>query len=86
MYRYTLKVYGMKCGMCEEHVNNAVRQNFSVKKVDSSHTKNETVVISKDKLDEAKLKESIDKTGYEVKDVQVEEVEKHLFSYKPVKK
>lgn len=39
MIKITLDVEGMACGMCEAHVNNAVRQNFAVKKVTSSHTK-----------------------------------------------
>ena len=33
MIKYTLAVDGMMCGMCEAHVNDAVRRAFAVKKV-----------------------------------------------------
>ena len=39
MYKITLDVDGMACGMCEAHVNDAVRKAFQVKKVTSSHMK-----------------------------------------------
>ena len=31
MIQYTLEVEGMQCGMCESHVNDAVRRAFRVK-------------------------------------------------------
>lgn len=37
MLKITLGVDGMMCGMCESHVNDAVRKAFPVKKVTSSH-------------------------------------------------
>ena len=57
----------MMCGMCESHVNDAVRKAFHVDKVTSSHSKGETVIISEGPVDEAKLKTAISATGYEVK-------------------
>lgn len=33
MLKITLRIEGMACGMCEAHVNDAVRQNFDIKKV-----------------------------------------------------
>ena len=39
MQQITLKIDGMMCGMCESHINESIRNNFSVKKVTSSHTK-----------------------------------------------
>lgn len=39
MVKITVGVKGMQCGMCEAHVNDAVRKAFPVKKVTSSHTK-----------------------------------------------
>ena len=32
MWKYTVQVNGMMCGMCESHVNDAVRKAFPVKK------------------------------------------------------
>ena len=37
MIKTTVKVDGMMCGMCESHVNDAVRKAFQVDKVSSSH-------------------------------------------------
>ena len=44
MWKYTVQVNGMMCGMCESHVNDAVRKAFPVKKVTSSRSKKETTV------------------------------------------
>ena len=46
MIQTTLKVNGMMCGMCESHINDVVRKTAQVKKVTSSHTKGETVIVS----------------------------------------
>ena len=70
------KVDGMQCGMCEAHVNGAVRAAFPVKKVTSSHAKGETVILTEQDIDDAKLKEVIDKTGYEMGTVTREPYEK----------
>ena len=47
MFKITVDVDGMQCGMCENHVNEAVRGAFPVKKVSSSHSKKQTVKIWK---------------------------------------
>ena len=39
MVKTTLGIDGMMCGMCESHMNDAIRNNFDVKKVTSSHSK-----------------------------------------------
>lgn len=80
MIKITLDVEGMACGMCEAHVNNAVRQNFAVKKVTSSHTKGKTEIIAQAPLDEEKLKAVILGLGYTVTKVQTESYEKKGFS------
>ena len=46
MYQITLNIDGMMCGMCESHINDAVRNAFPVKKVTSSHSRGETVILS----------------------------------------
>lgn len=83
MIKTTLKIDGMMCGMCESHINDAIRNSFDVKKVNSSHTKGETVIVSKGALDEDKIKSVIDKTGYELKSISSEEFEekKGLFGF-----
>lgn len=64
MTQTVLKIEGMACGMCESHVNDAIRNNFSVKKVKSSHKKGETVIKSEQPLDAEKLKKVVADTGY----------------------
>ena len=54
----------MQCGMCEAHVNDAIRKAFSVKKISSSHTKKQTVIITEQDIDEGQLKAVINNTGY----------------------
>ena len=82
MVKTTLKIDGMMCGMCEAHMNDAIRAAFKVKKVTSSHAKGETVVISEDKLDEDKLRETVKATGYTLGDIASEPYEnKGLFSF-----
>lgn len=80
MVKITLDVDGMACGMCEAHINDAVRKAFTVKKVSSSHGKGKTEIISEEPLDEEKLRETIDATGYKVLAVKTEPYEKKGFS------
>ena len=74
-----LKVDGMACGMCENHINDTVRNKFSVQKVTSSHTKGETVIISEQPVDVEALKAAIAETGYTVTGVQTRPYEKKGF-------
>ena len=81
MIRLTVKIEGMMCGMCESHINDAVRRAFPVKKVSSSHARGETVIIAGDDLDDDALKTVIQGTGYTVLSVRREPYEKKgLFS------
>lgn len=72
MVKTVLGIEGMACGMCEAHMNDAIRSNFTVKKVKSSHKKNQTVVTSEEELDEARLREVIERTGYKLVSVEKE--------------
>lgn len=80
MIKITVDVEGMACGMCEAHINDAVRQNFQVTKVTSSHSKGKTEIIASDMLDEERLKSVITATGYTVKGIHSEPYEKKGFS------
>ena len=72
MQKITVKVDGMQCGMCEAHVNDAVRAAFPVKKVTSSHSKKETVIITDTDIPEGKIKEVIKNSGYDALEVTKE--------------
>ena len=66
MWKYTLEVDGMMCGMCEAHTNDAIRKVFHVKKVTSSHGKKRTEIITESELDEDLLRSTITELGYDV--------------------
>ena len=79
MMQYTLKVDGMQCGMCEAHINDAVRRAFPVKKVSSSKTKKETVIITETDIEEKQLYDVIKNTGYILTEIKKEPYEKKGF-------
>ena len=64
MTKTVLKIDGMMCGMCESHINDCIRKNFSVDKVTTSHSKGQSVILSKEPLDEDKIRSVIADTGY----------------------
>ena len=64
LFKYVLSVRGMRCGECEAHVSNAIRNNFSVKKVKANRHKKVVEIYATNELDEDKLKEVINQTGY----------------------
>lgn len=65
MIEITVSVKGMMCGMCESHINEAVRNSFKVIKVSSSKAKEQTVIAAEEDIPDDKLREVIEKTGYE---------------------
>ena len=82
MTRTTMKVSGMICGMCESHVNDAIRNAFSVKKVSSARNKGETVILSETPLDPDRLRQVVNATGYIVLSVESEEItQKSVFGF-----
>ena len=80
MVKITLEVEGMACGMCEAHVNDAIRKALPVKKVTSSHTKGKTEILAENPLYEEKLKSVIAATGYTVRSAETAPYVKRGFS------
>lgn len=80
MVKITLDIDGMACGMCEAHINDAVRQQFAVKKVASSHKTGKTEIFAESAPDTEKLRAAIEATGYRVTHIQSEPYEKKGFS------
>ena len=80
MYKTTLTIDGMMCGMCESHINDTIRRAVSVKKVTSSHAKGESVVLTDEPLDIEVVKAAVHATGYEVTDAVSEPYKKKKFS------
>lgn len=71
MLKITLKIDGMMCGMCEAHINDAIRSHFPAKKVSSSRRKGETVFYMAEAPDMERLQAILHETGYELKGVTV---------------
>ena len=76
MVKITVGIEGMACGMCEAHINEAVRNAFQVKKVASSHAKKQTVILAEKDIPEQELKSVVAKAGYDVVSVSNEPYEK----------
>lgn len=80
MVKITIDIEGMSCGMCEAHVNEAVRKTCAAKKVSSSYKNGKTEIIAEEPIDEDMLKNVITSTGYNVISVYTEPYEKKRFS------
>lgn len=79
MVKTIVSIDGMMCPMCEAHVNDAIRRDFKVKKVTSSHKEKRTEIESELPLDRAALQKTVEDMGYTLLDVSVEEFEKKGF-------
>lgn len=79
MLKITVGIEGMACGMCEAHINEAVRNAFRVKKVTSLHIKKQTIIIAEQEIPEQDLKSVVAKAGYDVVSVSSEPYEKKGF-------
>jgi len=81
MIEITIQVDGMMCGMCESHVNDAVRKAALVKKVSSSHIKNKTVVVAAEDVDQKAIVKAITDQGYRVGNIEVKPYKKKFFPF-----
>ena len=66
MFKITLGIDGMSCGMCEAHVNDTIRSRYSVKGLKSSFKKGTTEFLSQEPPSEDELRQAIDATGYKL--------------------
>ena len=79
MQKITIGIEGMKCGMCESHVNDAIRKACKVKSVEASHEKNLATIIADDDFDVEAAKKSVADLGYTVTSEEVAPYEKKSF-------
>lgn len=73
--KITMKIDGMMCGMCESHVNDAIRSNLNVRKLKTSHSTGLSEFLTNDVVSDESLKEIIEKTGYHVLDIKREYIQ-----------
>ncbi len=69
-------IEGMMCGMCESHMNDAIRNHFKVIKVSSSHKNKCTEIIAEDDIPQDELKKVVEQTGYQFVSYRSEPYEK----------
>ena len=81
MLKITLKIDGMMCGMCEAHINDAIRNAFNVKKVSSSHKKGESLIVTENGIENEKLVAVIEKLGYKILNVTKEPYKKKFLFF-----
>ena len=79
MIQTTIGVDGMMCEMCEAHINDAIRRNFTVKSAKSNRKKKQCVVVSEEPLDEDKIRSVIGETGYDLLSITSEPYQKKGF-------
>lgn len=83
MFETIVTIDGMMCGMCESHVNDAIRNAFSVKKVSSSHKKGQTVILTERPVEAQAVQSALASTGYAVTAVDCHALEKKgLFGFR----
>ena len=76
MVKITVGIEGMACGMCGAHLGETVRNAFQVKKVTSSHTKKQMVILAEKDIPEQELRSVVAKAGYDAVSVSSEPYEK----------
>lgn len=70
MYKTTLFVDGMMCGMCEQHVRDALQKTFEqhrieTKKIIASRKQKLVTVLAEQPVEERILRSAIEATGYD---------------------
>lgn len=76
MTKYSLGIEGMMCDMCEAHINDAIRKDLKVSRVESYRKKNLTEVLTEESYTEDDFHKVIDPTGYKLVSVTSEPYEK----------
>ena len=77
MYKTTLTVDGMMCGMCEAHVGDAIRKAVpKAKKVSVSRGKKTATFLTEEPADTELVKAAINETGYDCTAAVTEPYEK----------
>ena len=83
MKKITIGIDGMMCGMCEAHINDALRNAFpALKKVSADRKKKQAVILNETDLDEEKVRKAVEDTGYTYLSISTEEYRKKgLFGF-----
>ena len=72
MNKYSLNVEGMMCGMCEAHVQDAVRKVVPTAKKVKANRKKNLVTFKAEEVDKELLIKTITETGYTATDLEID--------------
>lgn len=67
-----MNIEGMRCSMCESHVNECLLKVEGVYKAKSSHIRSLSKAVVSSSLDSSLLKEAVEKDGYHVLKIEEE--------------
>ncbi len=82
MVKTNVRIDGMACNMCENHVCDAVREAFEVRKVRASHKTGLLEIVAEKAIEKEALVKALSDTGYKVLEVSSEPyVKKGLFGF-----
>jgi len=79
MTKTTATIEGMRCPMCEAHIQDTIRKLGGIKKVKASRHKKQATIISDREISQEELHSAIDPTGYTLKEIQSQPYEKKGF-------
>ena len=79
----TVRIRGMRCGMCEAHICDTIRKEYpDAKAVKASHTKGQASFRIGRAIDEDRLKSAIDETGYTFESIDTAPYERKGFFHR----
>ena len=64
LYKYVLSVRGMRCGMCEVHIEEHVSRNIKDVKVSAKRSKKQVTITSKEPIEENTINQVMKDSGY----------------------
>jgi len=82
MKEIEFKLEGLHCPMCETYINDLVRKAGEVKKVKTSHTKQNCLIVCNDDVEPKIFVEAIEKSGYKVLSSDSHPYKKHFLFFK----
>ena len=82
MNKYIIGIDGMRCGMCEMHVEEAISKSINVKKVKASRFKKQVLVFTELNLGKEDFEFILNPTGYRLTSFVREVAIKKLFGWR----
>lgn len=82
MNKYLIGINGMKCGMCEVHIEETIDKALKVKRVKANRNKNLLTVITEDNLSVDDFHRILDDTGYQITSFERTLPMKRLFGWR----